>query len=78
MIIYIDVNYEVTSNYYRKFENLINKLGLTTWKSNTWTRHNAIGNNSNIDVIIYSMQIKKYIKVDYLDHKPSLSDHKGI
>ena len=78
MIIYIDVNYETTTEYYRKFEALINKLGLKSWKSKDWTRYNPIGKNSNIDVIVYSMQIRKIIKVQYLQHKQDLSDHKGI
>ena len=65
MIIYIDINYDTSSEYYRKFEILINKIGLKSWKSQYWTRHNQIGENSNIDVIIYSMQIKEYINVKY-------------
>lgn len=58
MIIHIDINYDTHSEEYRQFEAQINKIGLKSWKSNDWTRYNTSdGENSNIDTIIYSMNL---------------------
>jgi len=78
MIIYIDINYDTHSEQYRKFEAQINKIGLKSWKSDKWTRYNSSGEHSNIDTIIYSMNIQRIIGVEYLLHNRDLSDHVGI
>ena len=78
MIIYIDINHDTKSEEYRSFEALINKIGLKSWRSNTWTRFTKSGENSNIDTIIYSMHLYKIINVEYLAHDSVLSDHRGI
>ena len=75
---YIDINHDTHSEEYRKFEAQINKIGLKSWKSEKLTRFNISGENSNIDTIIYSMNIQKIIRVIYKDHKKELSDHVGI
>ena len=60
MIIYIDINHDTHSEEYRKFEAQINKIGLKSWrqKADKWTRFNASVENSNIDTIIYSMNLQ--------------------
>ena len=78
MIIYIDINYDTHSEKYRKFEAQINKLGLKSWKSNKWTRFDSSGKHSNIDTIVYSMNLQNIIRVDYKEHDKILSDHVGI
>jgi len=47
-------------------------------KSDSWTRFNSSGNNSNIDIIVYSQKLKNIIQTEFLQHIPELSDHKGI
>ena len=78
MIIYIDINHDTSSEKYRLFEAQINKIGLKSWKSNTWTRYDASGKHSNIDTIIYSMNLQSIIRVEYREHVKILSDHVGI
>ena len=78
MIIYIDINHDTSSEKYRLFEAQINKIGFKSWKSNTWTRYDASGKHSNIDTIIYSMNLQTIIRVEYREHVRILSDHVGI
>ena len=54
---YVDVNHDTHSEEYRKFEAIINKIGLKSWRSNNGTRFSASGQSSIIDTIIYSMKI---------------------
>ena len=78
MIVYIDINHDVNSHEFQEFELKINSLGLQSLKSELWTRYNASGENSNIDVIVHSIKIKDDIKVNYEKHNNELSDHVGI
>ena len=79
MIIYIDINHDTHSEEYRQFEARINKIGLKSWRSDSWTRYNASsGDNSNIDTIIYSMNLQQIIRVTFKEHDEGLSDHVGI
>ena len=57
MIIYIDINYDTHSEQYRKFEALINKIGLKSWRSNKETRYGREEIKSSIDTIVYSMNL---------------------
>ena len=57
MIIYIDINYDTHSEEYRKFEALINKIGLKSWRSNKETRYGREEKKSSIDTIVYSMNL---------------------
>ena len=58
MIIYIDINHDVNSEKFKEFEIKLKQIGLQAWKSNKWTRYNSVGDNSNIDVIVHSINIK--------------------
>ena len=51
---------------------------MKSWKSDNWTRFDPSGKNSNIDTIIYSMNLQKIIRVEYKNHVKNLSDHVGI
>ena len=78
MIIYIDINHDTHSEKYRRFEAQINKIGLKSWRSDNWTRYDKSGKHSNIDTIIYSMNLHDIIRVEYRDHVKILSNHVGI
>ena len=54
------------------------KIGLSVAKSDYWTRFNNSGNNSNIDIIVYSTKLKDMIDVHFNKHNPNISDHVGI
>ena len=51
---------------------------MKSWRSNNWTRFDASGKHSNIDTIIYSMNLQNIIRVEYREHDKILSDHVGI
>ena len=51
---------------------------MKSWRSDKWTRYDKSGKHSNIDTIIYSMNLHDIIRVEYKDHDDRLSDHVGI
>ena len=54
------------------------RLGLNVAKSNSWTRFNKSGDNSSIDIVVFSAKLQNIIKVNFEKHNPDLSDHVGI
>ena len=75
LIIYIDINYDTRTEVFDKFEDSLKRLGFNVAKSNNWTRYNTSGQNSNIDIIVYSTKLQNLVKVHFMEHIPTLSDH---
>ena len=74
MIIYIDINYETKTEQFEEFETNLKKVGLLVAKSEYWTRYNSAGNNSNIDIIVYSSKLQNSINVHFSEFV-TISDH---